>query len=376
MLNATLRSAAAQIVAVLSIALAQGAPASVPDVDLSLHNVPLSDVYFDTFQSTNRALPLDRADPATIVQLRDAIPPIHEPRYQSASRAGWLADDDLILGYAAGGEAWAYPLRILNYPQIANDELAGEPILISFCPLCFSGVVYSRRLGDEVLTFGNTSALYESDMVMLDYQTGSYWWQVAGRAIVGTLTDAELVALPSLTTTWEAWRELYPQTLVLSRETGFRRPYERNPFLGFDEVLDRGRFAFPVSDASLDGRLLPGTKVLTVQIGDEVRAYPLTADAPAVIEDVVGGEALVVFIDAESESGAIFSNLLDGRPLTFEAAGDRVVDTETGSLWDVVGRAVEGELAGARLAPLAIRTSFWYAAVAAAPGVTVFGQGE
>jgi hypothetical protein len=372
MLRLPLRLATALIMALLPSALTQNAPATVPDVDLERHSVPLSEVYFDTFQSSNRALPLDRADRITIVRLRDAIPPIHDPRYQSSAAADWLADDDLILGYAAGGEAWAYPLRILNYHEIVNDELAGEPILISFCPLCFSGVVYSRRLGDEVLTFGNTSALYESDMVMLDYQTGSYWWQVAGRAIVGTLTDAELVALPSLTTTWEAWRELHPQTLVLSRDTGFRRPYDRNPFLGFDEFLDGGRFAFPVSDASLDDRLLPGTKVLTVQIGDEVRAYPLTENAPAAIEDAVGGEPLVVFIDPEAESGAAYSTRLGDRDLTFTIEADRVIDSETGSTWNTAGRAITGDLTGSQLTPLPIKTSFWYAAIAAAPQTTIF----
>ena len=372
-LRASLSVIATLLATLLTFAQAQPtAIGEVPDVDLSRHSVPLSEVYFDTFRASDRALPLDRADRDTILGLRDAIPPIHAPSYQTASEAGWLADDDLVLGYAAGGEAWAYALRILNYHEIVNDELAGEPVLISFCPLCFSGVVYSRTLGDEVLTFGNTSALYESDMVMLDYETGSYWWQVAGRAIVGELTDAELTPLPSTTTTWGAWRELHPETLVLSRDTGFARPYERNPFLGFEDFLDRGRLAFPVSEAALDGRLLPGTKVLTLRIGDEARAYPLTGDAPAVVTDLIGGEPVVVFVNGEAQSGAAFSALLDGRPLTFTDRDGRAIDSETGSVWDAAGRGVDGTFQGAELAPLPVKTSFWYAAVAADPAVTVY----
>ncbi len=93
-----------------------------------------------------------------------------------------------------------------------------------YCPLCRSGIVYDRRLGGEVLSFGNTSALYESDLVMVDRGTGSYWWQVAGTAIVGPLTGAALEPLPSTVSTWEDWIELYPDTLLLSRDTGHERP--------------------------------------------------------------------------------------------------------------------------------------------------------
>ena len=355
---------------VTPLALAQP---EVPDVDTSKRSVPLSEIYFDTFRPTNRVVPLDQADRELILSLRDAIPPIATPRYQAAAEAGWLRDSDPILGYAVGTEAWAYPLRILNYHEIVNDDLVGEPVLVSFCPLCFSGIVYSRRLGDRVLTFGNTSALYESDMVVLDYQTGSYWWQVAGRAIVGELNEAELTPLPS-TTTWGAWRALHPSTLVLSRDTGFNRPYDRDPFAGFDAFINQGRFAFPVSDAAFDGRLQPGTKVLTVKLGGEVRAYPLTDDAPAAVTDVIAEIGVVVFLDGPAQSGAIYRAAIDGQALNFEALSDSVVDLETGSTWDAAGRAVAGELAGAQLEALPSKTSFWYAAVASEPTVTVFGQ--
>jgi hypothetical protein len=143
-------------------------PQEVPAVDISKHSVPLQDVYFDTFQPANRALPLDQATPDLIAQLRDAIPPIHNPGYEPAAEVTWLREGDQVLGYAVGDQAWAYPIRILNFHEIVNDRLAKEPVLISYCPLCASGIVFSRQLGDRVLTFGNTSALYESDMVMLD----------------------------------------------------------------------------------------------------------------------------------------------------------------------------------------------------------------
>ena len=250
-------------------------PVDVPALDTSKHSVPLEEVYFDTFQAANRAVPLTEANAELIENLRDAIPPIHEPIYEQGRNATWLGDTDMVLGYAVNGGAWAYPLRILNFHEIVNDHLDGEPVLISYCPLCFSGVVYRRVLGEQVLTFGNTSALYESDMVMLDYNTGSYWWQVAGRAIVGPLTDETLTVLPSMTTTWGEWHLLYPESLVLSQETGFDRNYSRDPFQGFAAYINQGNFAFPVSAAALDERLPPGARVLVVRVEEEARAYPV-----------------------------------------------------------------------------------------------------
>jgi hypothetical protein len=353
---------------------AQRAPI-VPSVDLTKHSVPLEAIYFDTFQRTNRAVPLAVAPQALIERLRDAIPPLHRPKYESPSTVSWLSDNDMVIGYAAVGEAWAYPLRILNYHEIVNDTLAGEPLVVAYCPLCGSGVVFSRRLQDRLLTFGNTSALYESDMVMLDYETGSYWWHVAGKAIVGTLTGTHLSLLPAMTTTWGQWRRMHTNTKVLSQETGYRRPYGRDPFVGYPQILNRGRFAFPVSNAAKDGRLPPGTSVLAVKMGDDARAYALDRAGPATIMDVVGGQRLVVLIDARGISGAIFEPVAGTQKLTFQTENGEYVDRETGSAWNLGGQAIKGALKGTQLPPLPSKRSFWFAVVAAQPTITVYSAG-
>lgn len=354
------------------IAQSAPAPGGVPDVDTSKHSVPLEQVYFDTFRPVNRAVPLSRASADLILQLRDAIPPIHNPRYEAAGDAVWLNDEDAVIGYAVGDQAWAYPIRILNFHEIVNDNLAGEEVLISYCPLCYSGIVYSRELGDRTLTFGNTSALYESDMVMLDYETGSYWWQVAGEAIVGNLTGERLTVLPSRTTTWGRWKELYPQTLVLSRDTGFPRNYDRDPFSGYAEIVNSGRFAFPVSEAGQDPRLAPATEVLAVKVGDEARAYPLAALGYAASADTVGGLEIVVFTDPEVPAGVAFEPVARGQSLTLVVQDGRFVDQETGSTWDLAGRAIAGPLQGEQLPPVPARTSYWFAIIAAEPDITVY----
>ena len=347
---------------------ADPAPIEVPPVDLSKHGVPLEEVYFDTFDGGS--VPLSEASPQLIERLRDAIPPIDSPVYGPVYEGDWLNETDLVLGYVGGGQAYAYPIKILNFREIINDEIDGVPVLVSYCPLCRSGIVYDRRLGDQVLSFGNTSALYESDLVMLDRQTGSYWWQVPGTAIVGQLTGEQLQTLPSTMSTWADWKIAHPDTLILTRDTGYGINYERDPFIGYEESLNRGSFAFPVS-AEPDDRLAPADLVVGVAIDGRHRVYPLAAFGDAAINDELEGTAIVIFSLADGPAGSIYSPVVDGQVLTFTRSEDQYVDEQTGSLWGFDGVANAGELAGTALEPVPGRTTFWFAYVGAFPDAQV-----
>jgi len=353
---------------------------AVPGVDTSRHSVPLAQIIFDTFRPVNRAVPLTEAEPALIRSLRDAIPPLYAPAFASAGETdAWLFADDVILGYADGGEAYAYPIKILNFHEMASHEVNGRHVLASYCPLCRSGIVYDRLLpgAEAPVLLGNTSALYESDMVMFDHQTGSYWNQVTGEAIVGPLTGRRLPILPAQMTTWGAWKALYPQTVALSRETGFEREYGNDPFAGYGERLNAGApFAFPVSEAGRDPRLDPGEVVLGLEVGGARRAYPLHRLGDAVVHDTVGGTGVVIFSRAAGPSGAAYLPQIDGRQLTFSLQDGRIEDGETGSTWDLAGRAVEGELAGARLNPVPTRSTYWFSLVANYPDIDLFRPTE
>lgn len=340
-----------------------------PDVDLSQHSVPLTDVYFDTFDGG--AVPLSESSRELREALLDAIPPIDRPIYGEASAGDWLAPTDLVLGYLAGDVAYAYPFKILNFHEIVNDELDGIPVLITYCPLCGSGVVYDRRVNGEVFSFGNTSALYEADLVMVDRTTGSYWWQVAGTAIVGTLTGTSLDPLPSVVTTWSDWASQHPGTLILTRDTGHPAPYEQDSFAAYSDFLDAGRFPFPVGDDARDGRLPPSARVVGVVINGVARAFPVEG-VVAPINDEVGGESIVVL---PTEGGAgVFSSDLDGETLEFRLGETGVVDVQSGSSWNTDGRAVSGALEGSSLTPIPSRTTFWFAFVSAFPDVEVFSS--
>jgi hypothetical protein len=234
--------------------------------------------------------------------------------------------------------------------------------------LCGSGVVYSRRADDRTLRFGNTSALYESDLVMFDYETGSYWFQVRGEAIVGPLTGTRLRPLPSSTLPWAEWRELHPETLVLvgDRAQRFDATYGLDPYRGYASGIDRGEFAFPVTPAKLDGRLRMSEIVLAVRAGGRMKAYPLGVLVDQVVNDAVGTVPVVV-IARHGFFGAVFRASWEGRRLTFARRGARLVDGETGSSWDEAGRAVAGPLAGARLEALPVRRAFWFSITTAFP---------
>lgn len=342
-------------------------PSTPPDLDLSLHDVPLEEVYFDTFDGGS--VRLSDSTSELRAGLLDVIPPIDRPVYGDAGAGDWLEPTDLVLGYVAGDQAYGYPFKILNFHEIVNDELDGIPVLISYCPLCRSAIVYDRRVDGETLSFGNSSALYESDLVMVDRNTGSYWWQVAGSAIVGTLTGAALDPLPSVVATWSDWKAQHPGTLVLTRDTGFSRPYERDSFGSYADYLDSGQFAFPVSEASRDGRLQPAALVVGVVLDGVVRAYPVDG-LIGPINDEVAGNPIVVF---PTEGGAsVFQAIVNDEASVFEVRDGDLVDTATGSVWTANGVAVSGPLAGLVLVPVPSRTTFWFAFVGAFPEVEIY----
>ena len=343
------------------------APALPPDVDMTIHSVPLGEIHFDTFDGGS--VTLADSTPEIRNTLLDAIPPIDEPVYGLAEQGDWLEPDDLVLGYLAGDNAYAYPFKILNFHEIVNDKIDDIPVLVSYCPLCRSAIVYDRRVDGRELAFSNTSALHESDLVMVDRTTGSYWWQVAGSAIVGPLTGASLEVLPSTIATWDEWTNTHPDTYVHTRDTGFERPYESDSFGGYADYVASGNFVFPVSPASLDDRLPPASLVVAVTIGDTVRAYQVD-DLGSPINDTVEGSPIVIL--PTDGGGASFGAISNGYVLTFERRGDRIIDAETESTWSAGGVAIDGELEGATLDPIPSRTQFWFALVGAFPDVEVF----
>jgi hypothetical protein len=317
---------------------------------------------------------------------KDGIPAIDAPRFVSADEAaGWLQPQEPVIAIRIGDAARAYPLQILTWHEIVNDELAGTPVAVTFCPLCYAAVAYDRRVGGTTHRFGVSGKLRHSDMIMFDRETESFWQQLTGEAVVGDLLSAKLTPVPAQIVSFAQFRAGYPAGDVLSRETGHSRAYGRNPYVGYDDIderpfLYRGPF---------DGRLRPMEKVVTVSLGGVDIAYPHgKTRAAGVINDDVGGESIAIFhgagavsaldeaeIHASREIGStgVFHRTLDGRTLTFRYERERFVDAETGSVWSVTGQATEGPLAGRRLEPLPHGNYFAFAWFAFKPETEVYG---
>ncbi|MFQ5882040.1 MAG: DUF3179 domain-containing protein [Candidatus Methylomirabilales bacterium] len=312
------------------------------------------------------------ASPQLIERLRDVIKPIYRPGYGDPTGLPWLKESDLVIGYVSESGAYAYPVKTLNFRELVNDTIEGVPILVSYCPLCASGVVYSRKVNGKTLLFGNTSALYQSDMVMFDHQTGSYWFQVLGEAIVRKMTGKRLPPLPSMTIPWGEWKRLYPKTRLLVADGGvpFGFRYASDPFAGYARSVDRGNFAFPVSKEKADTRLRASEVVMTVEVNSAVKVYPLALMGDGAINDQVGGRPVVVF--SRGYTGSAFLSEVSGRQLSFQMRDGLVLDRETGSTWDMGGRAVAGPLKGKSLKPLPSRRAFWFSIAGAVSNLELY----
>ena len=167
---------------------------------------------------------------------RDGIPPIDNPRFGPVAAIRDVSDQEPVISISMGGQARAYPFRILIWHEIVNDEVEGLPVAVTFCPLCNAAVIFSRRVEGRVLDFGTTGRLRKSDLVMYDRQTESWWQQFTGQAIVGQLTGTELERIPARIEAFGLFKERHPNGLVLLPDSSRKRPYGLNPYVGYDSL--------------------------------------------------------------------------------------------------------------------------------------------
>ncbi len=315
----------------------------------------------------------------------DGIPPIDEPTFLSADQVDFLEDNEPVLALTVGDESRAYPVQVLIWHEIVNDTIDGIPVTVTYCPLCNSAIAFDRRLGDRVLDFGTSGLLYNSALVMYDRQTETLWSHFTGEAAIGHLTGEVLDVFPMSTVSWEDWREANPDGLVLSRDTGFDRNYGTNPYPGYDDVTS-SPFLF---EGEIDGRLAAKERILGIERDGEAAAVRLDVLREDGVEELdLGSEKLVAWVlggtasalDAGTVSGGrdvgatgVFSPVVDGEELTFEVDGDRFVDEQTGSTWNVLGESTSGPLAGTQLEAVPHVDTFWFAWAAFRPDTTVVG---
>ena len=253
--------------------------------DASRHSIPLNDIY--------------DGGPG-----KDGIPAILKPKFISADEADQtlLQKEDRVLGYVFKGQARAYPIKILNWHEIVNDRIGGTSRVVTYCPLCGTGMVFDTQVKGSNLTFGVSGLLYQSDMLLYDHQTESLWSQIKSEAVTGKLTGARLKLLPSTHTNWASWKSMHPNTRVLSDDTGFHRDYDRDPYEGYETSE---RLMFGVNTKSR--KYHPKEKVIGIELGKVTKAYPFSelnkVDSP--VKDILEKTSVRIFYDRKTRTAVI-----------------------------------------------------------------------
>lgn len=289
---------------------------------------------------------------------KDGIPSIDAPAFSTAAMAkSWLGPDEPVVAYIDGDDARAYPLQILIYHEIVNDVVNELPVTVTFCPLCNASIVFDRTVDGEVLDFGTTGRLRNSDMIMYDRQSETWWQQFTGRGIIGKHNETRLTQLPSQIVSFDTFTANYPDGKILNRETGHARPYGNNPYSGYDDI-NNSPFLY---NGPEDKRLRPMERVLSLASEDKPSLLIPTAkleDNP-VLHLTYDNKSIVVIATSSAQSAldkssiadskkipaaAAFSAQLNDETVEFEWKEGALMDKKTGSTWNAFGTAVAGPL--------------------------------
>ena len=220
----------------------------------------------------------------------------------------YLRDDDLVMTLTHNGITRAYPTRILDHHEIVNDMFGADPVAITYCPLCGSGLAFDRRQNGQVLDFGVSSLLHNSDLIMYDRQTESLWQQITGEAFAGKSRGAQLETLPLSMITWNDWRQQYPEASVLTVDDIHTEKYQKD---AYGDYAESEKLYMPVS--ATDARLHPKRVIYGMEIGDQAIAIDGEwLEKERQWSNDFEGEQLRVALD---KSGEITASL-DGRTVT------------------------------------------------------------
>jgi hypothetical protein len=300
---------------------------------------------------------------------------LDSPAFTSADDT-FLRDDDFVMGISLNGANRAYPITMLAWHHIVNDNVNGKPMGMTYCPSCNTAIAFESEVEGTALQF-DVASLHRANLVMVDRQTGSWWQQLTGKAIQGKLSGTALKLIPVDLMTWGAWKELYPDTRVLSEDTGFDHDYDFLPSGNSytdSQKSDRGSHGMP---KITDTRFRARETVLAVQVGDVFKAYPFSnLGELAVINDEINGEPVLILFDSKSKIASAFSRKVKENVLKLEEkteGGEMMIrDKNTGSVWDFEGRAIADEMKGIKLEKLKYHNAFWFAWVDFHPDTLVY----
>ena len=322
----------------------------------------------NSVQETKAIVPIDQI--VSGGPPRDGIPSIDNPKFVSVQDASkFLQGADLVIGVSINGDTRAFPLQILVWHEIVNGVVGGTPVAITYCPLCFTSQVFARDVDGQVVQFGTSGKLYNSNLVMYDRTSESLWSQAMGEGIVGKYSGKNLEKIPFEVVYWDNWEKRHPDSKVLSIDTGFGRPYGTDPY---GDYYTSPQILFPVSHS--DDRLK--VKEVVIGLGHEgvFKAYKLQdIEDKKVINDEVSGQAIALF-SPNSFSAIVYERVVRNQILDFkyDSAAGKITDAQTGSEWNFEGKAIKGEMEGESLSRIPFDEGFWFSWAAFHPRAELY----
>ncbi|MEM7364740.1 MAG: DUF3179 domain-containing protein, partial [Pseudomonadota bacterium] len=302
---------------------------------------------------------------------KDGIPSIDMPIYVEAA-SGDVEPDDLVVGIVDANGARALPHDILDYHEVVNDQIDGAPAVLSYCPLTGSALLWMTEPSGN-REFGVSGLLYLSNLILYDRDTDSHWSQMIGRVVEGPRRNEVAAAAQIVETTWATWQSMYPDTFVLSRDTGHLRNYDAYPYADFRTSTDI------FFGAPRDSRMHEKTRILGVRNNGAERAYPIPdfGENISLIEESLGGENIVaVGSEALNFAVAYSRELPDSTSLTFTPLQNNLpgvmMDNE-GTIWDVFGVGIAGPRTGEQLPRTDSYIAYWFAWAAFHPDTEISG---
>ena len=302
----------------------------------------------------------------------DGIPSIDNPKFMSVKEADKILEDsELVVGLSVNGDIRAYPLQILVWHEIVNDNVGGVPVAVTYCPLCFTNQVFNRTLEDgNMIEFGTSGKLYNSNLVMYDRVSNSLWSQALAQGIVGKYAGVNLQRMPFDVANWKEWKELYPESKVLSRDTGSSRPYGADPY---GDYYTNSEVLFPISNT--DNRLGLKEIIIGLENSGQYKAYKLQdVEDKKIINDEISNKSIAVFSSFPFMVRVFNRPVVDGQVLQFKynSQNSTFIDLNTGSEWNFEGAAINGGLKGKELTRLPFDEGFWFEWVAFHPETQLF----
>jgi hypothetical protein len=303
---------------------------------------------------------------------KDGIPALSNPEKIAASAVTYLADDDLVIGYYDGENAIAYPVLILDWNEIINDNINDIPLAITYCPLTGTGIGWNRTINGKATTFGVSGLIYNNNLIPFDRATNSNWSQQRLDCVNGKLINKKIETFQLVETRWSNWKTMYPDSKVVSLNTRHNRSYGTYPY--GDYKTNENNLLFPL--AIDDTRMHRKERVHGIINNGDANIYRFGSfsSQTSLINDVIDGESVVIVGNlARNFIVSFYSKLDDGIILNLIAVDENnvILEDDMGNKWDIFGYAVSGPLVGKKLISTESFIGYWFSWGVFYPGAEI-----